>query len=296
MKKETLRTIFQAVSLAFSNGYVNGFIKGKIYTGALKKICFPGLNCYSCPGAVNACPIGSLQAVLSDKNYIFSLYVFGFIGLIGTVFGRFVCGFVCPFGFIQDLLYKIPLFVKKNSLPGHKILKYTKYIILAVFVLLLPIIGVLTFGSGKPWFCEYICPDGTLFGGIPLLLSDSGLREAIGWRFYLKLAVLIATIVSAVKFYRPFCKYLCPLGALYSLANPISVYRYSFDKSKCTDCKTCVNICKMDVDIRKTPNAAECIRCGKCIEACPTDAIISTAGKINNKYMLNSTSERTYDK
>lgn len=276
------RTIIQAICFAFSNGYVNGWVKGKIYTGPAKKICLPGLNCYSCPGAICACPIGSLQAVLGARGYRFSLYVLGFIGCIGVFFGRAVCGWFCPFGFVQDLLYRIPLFKKIKNLPGHKFLKYLKYVVLVVFVILLPLAIVDKTGTGSPWFCEYICPDGTLLGGIPLAIASAEVRHAIGWRFFLKLAILIAVLVTAVKSYRPFCKYLCPLGALYSLANPISIYKYEVDEDKCVKCGLCQKTCGMDIKVYETPNSPECIRCGKCKNVCPKGAIISTFDRIED--------------
>ncbi|MCQ2081023.1 MAG: 4Fe-4S binding protein [Lachnospiraceae bacterium] len=278
-----LRTIVQAISFAFSNGYVNGWIRGKIYTGNTKKICLPGLNCYSCPGAIYACPIGSLQAVFGARGYKFSLYVLGFIGLIGMFFGRLICGWICPFGFIQDLLYKIPLFKKKKNLPGHNVLKYLKYVVLMVFVILLPLLLIDKSGTGAPWFCEYICPDGTLIAGIPLAIANAEIRSAIGWRFYLKLAILLAVIVSAIKAYRPFCKYLCPLGALYSIANPISLYRYEVNNEKCVKCGLCQEACGMDIKVYETPNSPECIRCGKCKNVCPKGAIVSSLDKLKEK-------------
>lgn len=278
-----LRTIVQAISFAFSNGYVNGWIRGKIYTGNTKKICLPGLNCYSCPGAIYACPIGSLQAVFGARGYKFSLYVLGFIGLIGMFFGRLICGWICPFGFIQDLLYKIPLFKKKKNLPGHNVLKYLKYVVLMVFVILLPLLLIDKSGTGAPWFCEYICPDGTLIAGIPLAIANAEIRSAIGWRFYLKLAILLAVIVSAIKAYRPFCKYLCPLGALYSIANPISLYRYEINNEKCVKCGLCQEACGMDIKVYETPNSPECIRCGKCKNVCPKGAIVSSLDKLKEK-------------
>lgn len=282
-KHNRFRLIFQAICFAFSNGYVNGWVRGRIYTGDAKKICLPGLNCYSCPGAVFACPIGSLQAVLSDRSYHYSLYVLGWIGLLGMFFGRLICGWVCPFGLIQDLFYKIPLFKKIKNLPGHKYLKYLKYVILVVFVILLPIVVVGRSGAGSPWFCEYICPDGTLLGGIPLSIANADVRAAIGWRFWLKMGILLAVIVGAVKSYRPFCKYLCPLGALYSLANPISLYRFEVNKEKCVSCGLCQKVCDMDIPVYKTPNSPECIRCGKCKKACPKGAIVSTLDKLEQR-------------
>ena len=282
---EKFRTIIQAICFAFSNGYVNGWVHGKIYTGDAKKICLPGLNCYSCPGAIFACPIGSLQAVLGARGYKYSLYVLGYIGLIGMFFGRAICGWVCPFGFIQDLLHKIPLFKKSKikNLPGHNILKYLKYVVLMVFVILLPLLITGKSGTGSPWFCEYICPDGTLLGGIPLAIASAEVRAAIGWRFALKMAILLLVLILAIKAYRPFCKYLCPLGALYSLANPISLYRYEVDHDKCVSCGLCQKVCGMDIKVYETPNSPECIRCGKCKKACPKGAITSTFDRIEGK-------------
>ena len=104
-----------------------GFFQGKIYQGPSKKICLPGLNCYSCPGAVASCPIGSLQAVISSRNFKFSFYVVGFMVFIGAIFGRFVCGWLCPFGLLQDLLHKIPFPKKIKTFKGDKLLRNLKF-------------------------------------------------------------------------------------------------------------------------------------------------------------------------
>ena len=146
--------------------------KGSIYKGPGKFICLPGLNCYSCPGALGSCPIGSLQAVIGSRSYRFSFYVAGFLLLFGALFGRLVCGWLCPFGLVQDLLYKIPFVKKLRRLPGDRWLKYLKYVILAGFVIVLPLTVLDIVGQGQPWFCKYICPSGTLFAGIPLIASN----------------------------------------------------------------------------------------------------------------------------
>lgn len=273
MKKDTIRLIVQAASFALTNGYLKGFASGKIFKGDSKKICLPGLNCYSCPGALFSCPIGALQAVLGDSRYKISLYVLGVIGLFGVIFGRFICGWMCPFGLIQDLLYRIPFVKKLKSLPGHKVLKYIKYIILIVFVIALPIAVVNVTGIGQPWFCEYICPSGTLFGGIPLVISNKILQDAIGWRFFMKISILVIILMASIIIYRPFCKYLCPLGAIYGLFNIVSFIRYNINTDKCTDCRACVKVCKMDVNVRKNPNSTECIRCGNCLDVCKNEAL-----------------------
>ena len=275
-KQSMIRTWFQVAWFVMTNGYIRGFTKGKIFSGNTKVLCFPGLNCYSCPGALAACPMGALQAVMGDASYRISLYVFGFLAALGVLFGRLICGWMCPFGLFQDLLYKIPITKKIKNLPGHKYLKYLRYVILIIFPLLLVSIVTDLTGTSAPWFCEWICPSGMLFGGIPLVSVNEGLREAAGGRFIWKLIILIVLTLMSVKIYRPFCKYLCPLGAIYGLFNPISGYRLVIDKDKCVSCGMCQKACGMDIKTYETPNSMDCIRCGSCITACPKGAISST--------------------
>ncbi len=277
--KKHLRTLVQIGFTALTNGYAAGFANGTIYRGPSKSICLPGLNCYSCPGALGACPIGSLQSVLSSRNYQFSFYVVGFLIFIGAVFGRLVCGWLCPFGLVQDLLYKIPFPVKRKKLPGDRILKYMKYVVLAGFVILLPLIVLDVVGQGQPWFCKYICPSGTLFAGLPLIGANPLLRSALGWLFTWKFALLTVLLVLSILVYRPFCHYLCPLGAVYGLFHPVSLYRYQVDASACTSCGKCQKTCKLDIPVYQTPNSAECIRCGECLNACPHQALHKTLWK-----------------
>lgn len=286
-----LRHWFQAAWFAVTNGYAKGFIEGKIFTGHTKAVCVPGLNCYSCPGAVGSCPIGSLQAVLDSKKFTFSCYIFGFLMAFGALFGRLICGWMCPFGLVQDLLYKIPIFKKIKNLPGHRFLKWLKYVILVLFVILLPSVIVNVAGMGSPWFCEYICPSGTLLGGIPLVIMNEGLQQAAGFRFAWKVILLIAILVLSVKAFRPFCKYLCPLGAIYGLFNPISFYRFKVDELACIQCGACQNACKMDIKVWEQPNNTECIRCGDCKAACPNHAITSTWEEAGKKCLVHQREE-----
>ena len=300
MKKGTIRHWFQAAFFALTNGYAQGFIEGKIYKGPTKVFCVPGLNCYSCPGALNACPIGSLQAVLGSQSFNFSCYVFGLLMAFGTLMGRFVCGWLCPFGLVQDLLHKIPLFKKMKNMPGHDYLKKLKYVMLFLFVIILPLTVVNIVGMGKPWFCEYVCPSGTLLGGIPLISMNPELRDAIGGLFIWKLSILILVIVLSIKYYRPFCKYLCPLGALYGFFNPISFYRFRIDEEKCVKCGACSKACQMGIDVCSNPNSMECIRCGACKNACPKQAITSTyeqlGGAIKDKCVREIEEDATISK
>lgn len=272
-KKETLRHTVQGIWTIITNSFVTGFLQGKIYTGPLKKLCVPGMNCYSCPGALGSCPVGALQAVFGSREYKMAFYVIGFLMFVGAVCGRFVCGWLCPFGLFQDLLHKIPFIKKIRTFKGDRILRYLKYIILAVFVVILPLVAVDAIGIGDPWFCKYICPAGTLEGGIPLVILNEGLRQTIGWLYTWKIAILIVLIVLSVIIYRPFCKYLCPLGAIYACFNKISAVGLHCDKSKCVSCGKCERVCKMGVYPAENPKSAECIRCGLCVKECPVKAL-----------------------
>ena len=261
----------QAGATLLTNIHLPNFVKGGIYQGEVKAVCVPGLNCYSCPAATGACPIGAFQSVVGSSKFSFSYYVTGFLILLGVLLGRFICGFLCPFGWLQDLLHKIPS--KKLSTKKLKPLTYLKYVVLLITVILLPALVVNDVGMGDPFFCKYICPQGVLEGAIPLATVDQGIRSALGTLFNWKLAVLIAIVVLAVLFYRPFCKWICPLGAFYGLMNKVSLLGIKVDQHKCVSCGTCAAACKMDVAITESPNSTECIRCGKCISACPTCAV-----------------------
>lgn len=271
--RKHLRTLVQLIFAALTNGYAAGFAKGTIYKGAGKLLCVPGLNCYSCPGALGSCPIGSFQAVITSRTNKFTFYVIGFFLLFGALFGRLVCGWLCPFGLVQDLLDKIPFPKKLRRLPGDRVLKYLKYVILVGFVIVLPLTVLDIVGQGQPWFCKYICPSGTLFAGIPLIASNPPLRAALGWLFTWKTAILAVLLLLSIVVYRPFCRYLCPLGAIYGLFNPVALYRFRIDAEKCTQCGACQRACKLDIPVWQTPNSPECIRCGDCRRACPHDAV-----------------------
>lgn len=267
------RRIIQVLSAVATNGYVQGFLNSTIYQGKTKVVCVPGLNCYSCPGALGACPIGSLQGSLGRKQQHFSLYVLGFLLGFGILFGRLICGFLCPFGFLQDLLYKIK--TKKIKIQ-HKIdskLRFIKYIILIVFVIVLPMFLLNDYGFSSPYFCKWICPVGTLEAGIPLVIGNQDLQGLIGWLFNWKVFVLAVVLIMSVLIHRFFCKYMCPLGAIYGLFNKISFYKLSLDENKCIKCMKCHKACLMNVKVTETPNSMECIRCGDCKNVCPTGAI-----------------------
>ena len=259
------RFSIQAAATLLQNAHFRGFFTGRIWQGASKGVCVPGLNCYSCPGAVGACPIGSLQSFLAARPIRLPYYVVGLLIFFGALLGRAVCGFLCPMGWLQELLDLVPT-RKRNRFRLDKPLRKLKYLVLAASVIL-PF-----FVARTPFFCKYVCPSGTT-AALFLAAADKTVRSMLGSLFSWKLAVLIALILLSLFIFRPFCKYLCPLGALYGCFNRVALYRGSVTESACVHCGACAKVCRMGVDPVKNINSAECIRCGDCVKTCPAKAI-----------------------
>lgn len=263
--KPSKRRIIQLYTALLYNANIKGFFNGQIYKGPTKNLCVPGINCYSCPGAVGACPLGALQNALSASDTRLPAYIFGIVILFGLLLGRTICGFLCPIGLGQDLLYKI----KTPKLKKNKVtyaLSYLKYVLLIALVVIVPLVFAV------PGFCEFICPAGTFEGGFGLLSNQAneGLLAILGPLFTWKFTVLVLVAVGSIFIFRIFCRFLCPLGALYGFFCRIAMLGVKLDKNKCTDCGLCISVCKMDI---KRVGDRECIHCGACISVCPTKAI-----------------------
>lgn len=263
--KPTKRKVIQVYAALLYNANLKGFITGNIYKGPTKNLCVPGLNCYSCPGAIAACPLGSLQNALSNSDTRLPAYIFGIIILFGLILGRTICGWLCPVGLGQELLYKIKTPKLKKS-KVTRVLSYLKYVVLLVLVVLVPLLFAI------PGFCEFICPAGTLEGGVGLLGNpeNENLLSILGPLFSWKFTLLVLIIVASIFIYRSFCRFLCPLGAIYGFFSKIALLGIKLDQNKCTDCGLCVSACKMDI---KKVGDHECIQCGECIAVCPAKAI-----------------------
>jgi len=270
------RRWFQALGAVAANIWLPSFFKARIYQGPTKGICVPVLNCYSCPSAVGACPIGALQNSLGSvklnlslaRNQ-FGLYVIGSLAAIGSLVGRIPCGWLCPFGLIQEMVHKIPS--RKFQIP--KFLISMKYIVLLVMVILLPLLVLDEFGGGNLWFCKWICPAGTLEAGIPLAILSEAIRAHLGFLFAWKMAILAGFLVWMVFVMRPFCRTTCPLGAILGLFNKVSLFRMTVDEETCTLCDQCRHECPVNLGIYKSPNSPNCIRCLKCEKVCPFGSI-----------------------
>jgi polyferredoxin len=216
-----------------------------------------------------------MQFFAAGAKYSISLFVSGFLLSVGVVFGRLICGYVCPMGLLQDLLYKIKTPKRVMLL---RFARYLKYAVLVVFVLALPfLLRHAVSGLGEPWFCKYICPSGTIFGAIPLLAVNEFLRDFAGTLLIIKLTIAAGFLIAAVFIYRPFCRILCPLGAIYALLNKIAFVKMHCDKEKCTSCGSCAKACQIMINPVQHPNSAECVRCGDCKAACEAKALRYTA-------------------
>ena len=259
------RHYVQLITAVLYNCHLEGFVTGKISKTAIKSLCTPGLNCYSCPGAVFSCPLGSIQSALAKSVFRFPLYIVGTLLLFGILFGRMICGFFCPFGLIQELIYRIPLpKLKKSRMTRY--FSYFKYVILVFFVIVIPLTQL------TPGFCKYICPAGSLEAAIPLILLNENLRKSLGWLFSWKVFFLALCVILCSFCYRAFCRFFCPLGAIYSLLNPISYFGIYVEQEKCigSRCNACIKKCKLDTI---HVGDRECIMCGECVSACPKNVI-----------------------
>lgn len=279
MKILKIRRALQIASTFLHNSYYGFIFTGNIYTGTLKRFCGPGLNCYSCPAAIFSCPLGALQQIMiSLKILPWNMLAQAFLYILGNIFifslflGRFICGWLCPFGFFQDLLYKIPFLKRKIALPLNA-QRYFKYFFLLFFVFLFPALFIKEIGYGVLWFCKYICPAGTFEAGYLNLLINPALIEKIGLIFLLKSFFFLFIFFLCLMELRFFCKNLCPLGVIYGLFNRIGLFRLHWKKSSCNLCGLCEKICFMDLSIPKDLNSIECIRCLNCLSVCPSKAI-----------------------
>ncbi|MEW6488552.1 MAG: 4Fe-4S binding protein [Thermodesulfobacteriota bacterium] len=276
-----LRRWVQAASALLQNAYLAFPWTGTLYQGRLKYLCTPGLNCYSCPAAVLSCPLGALQHFVGAVRpavrwgtYRLGFYVAGFLIAVGLLSGRFPCGWLCPFGLLQDGLHRVP----SAKIPVPRWMGALRYAALGILVLFLPLALTSSLGYGEAWFCRLVCPAGTLEAA-GLFWIMPALREQVGPLFAWKLVLLAAVLTWAVASYRPYCRTLCPLGAIYGLFNRWSLVGVEWDPALCRDCRACAEGCELEVDPRRHGRSAACLRCFGCArERCPTGALSVRVG------------------
>lgn len=274
--RPTTRRLVQLYTALLYNAHLKGFAEGDIYTGKSKALCVPGLNCYSCPAAVGACPLGALQNAVAASASRPAFYIVGVLLLFGLLLGRVICGWACPMGLVQELLHKIPTpKIKKNAIT--RALSWLKYALFLILVLAVPLYYAFR-RIPVPGFCKFICPAGTLEGAIALLLhpENQGKLGLLGILFTRKFLILVLIALACIFLYRAFCRFICPLGALYGLMNRLALVGVKLNRDACTDCGACLRVCPMDI---QRVGDRECICCGKCVSVCPSSVIQFQAGK-----------------
>lgn len=262
------RFAVQVASLVLANSF---------FLRAFNGFCNPVLNCWSCPGANFACPIGALQNASSDAAFTIPsassplmgiaraipIYVIGTLMLLGGLFGRMMCGWLCPFGWLQDQIGKLSR--RRGRVPG--VLYYLRYVVLIVLVFVVP------YYTHVMWFSK-LCPQGALEGGLLQPLLHPELRGMMGGWWWTKQAILLATFAAMLFWRRPFCAVVCPLGAIFSLFQRVSAWQVRWLEARCTHCLWCVRQCPQGIDPRYEVNSHKCVGCLEC-QKCPFDAIHS---------------------
>ena len=264
------RRLYQILTGITANLPFWNFLTSRLYTGKLKSIPFPIMNCYACPASLYSCPIGTLSHFFVISKI--PLLTLGIISAVSASFGRWICGWVCPFGLIQDLLNKIPSY--KFDLP--KPFVYLKYLTLILGVILLP------YFFKEHYFCM-VCPTGTVEAGVYWVAVSSMIANMAGAFFLFKLAFGSMFLYGSIFIKRPFCRYVCPLGALFSLFNKLSIVDFKVDRENCIECNLCKKSCPVNYPIYEDPNSPACLRCLNCVRVCSVVKIDSPISSLLNR-------------
>ncbi|MBF0252452.1 MAG: 4Fe-4S binding protein [Candidatus Omnitrophica bacterium] len=256
---QPIRRASQAFGLIIANLYISVFYRSEIYKGPMKSVCVPFLYCHACPTANFACPIGTLQHYSAIRKFPF--FLIGHLMIVGLLVGRMACGWLCPFGLFQEVMYKIKS--KKIEIP--KVFSYMPYAVLIILAILLP------YFTTEHWFSK-LCPVGTMVAGIPWVAwnpinpttgDPTILPGTVGVLYWSKILLLVGFLYLFVVAKRPFCRYVCPLGLFWSFFNKISIMKLEVSDG-CTKCGICKNKCPEDIKVYEEPNSRDCIRCLDC--------------------------------
>ncbi len=228
------------------------------------------------------CPFGALESfysLVTKGEFIKKVFYSNIVFAVGTtaltlIFGRIFCGWICALGTLQDLFGRLgmKIFKRRYSIPKgwDASLRYMKYVVLLGIIYFTWRTGQLVINSMDP-FVAY----NHIAAGMEELLKE----YAVGF------GILVAMLLSSLFYERLFCRYLCPLGAYYSIVGRLSFFKIKRKKSSCVDCKRCDKSCPAALDISSSERAdsrGECLSCMNCVEVCPTiqnSLEVSVSGK-----------------
>lgn len=182
--------------------------------------------------------------------------------LISTVFfGRIFCGYACPVGVMEELLSKINF---KSKIKAQKDNKFNIKISSKLTSLIRWIFFGIIIGLSLIWTISVLQI-------INPFLGFSYIKNPIATALFIPFIMLIVVIIASIFLYRPWCRFLCPFGAIGSLTSRFSTYKYSRTE-ECTECGLCEKICPTQ-EAYKESKKGECYFCGRCVEICPQNAI-----------------------
>ncbi len=259
------RRTVQVTSLILSNAWFLSF---------LRFIPCGYLQCSNCAASTFTCPLilvqrgavmasmgvfgGAMGAAMAGKILGSVLGALAMLVLFGALFGSWGCGWLCPFGFIQDMLAKIP--VKKFRLPS-----WSGHLRIPIFIGLVVAIPYLT---RNMFFCD-ICPSGTInrlwqqAAGIPLFFkTPQGIWASVSILF------LGGILILSAFTHRPFCALFCPIGGVVGMLNKVSGVHISVNQEKCVSCGRCESACRQGINPAETPAHSQCSRCLECTDSC----------------------------
>lgn len=225
----------------------------------MHSMCSPVFHCYACPLATFACPIGVIGQF--SALHIFPFMAVGLLLVVAGTFGSIICGWMCPFGLLQDLAAKIP--TPRLKIPRW--MGYGRYVVLIGAVILVPYF----FGEGHGLFICKICPAGGLEKAVPDIVTAAAKGEQIVWPNAIKISIIGVFLVAIFISIRPWCRVLCPLGVIFGFFNRFSIFSMNLKDHACTRCGRCRTLCEYGVEPDKGVNTDHCLRCLECTKCGP---------------------------
>ncbi len=279
-----IRTLVQVISF----GLINGVVFGLGRMAVILPIEYPSGG-----------PFSTVWSAFEALQYAITFGMFPYLAisiflLVGSIFGKTSCAWICPFGTVQDMISYIPTKKKKVSRPTNKSLGKVGLVLVIFIVLMSVIIGTsyansdphskTAWGAGRDMPFSTVDPVSTIFATLYYYLKWGIQGESVGaeigqWEFlfFLRLAVLIFVLVMIILYPRAYCRWLCPTGVILGFFSKFSILGMKINKNRCTSgCDACEKACPVQVPILSydtdiTDKA--CTNCGECIDACKEGAL-----------------------